>query len=231
MTRRRKPAEATLRDRAAASAADRFKALRKEVADDLGIDPDSDLAEHVAVLRLMRDAILARLLRSDMLRTDPDDLLKIDAALKQHQPAHEPLQINVRFVEAVSGTFRCACCGEQNTLASGTYTAARPPKRETELDVSEPSDSDPDKPAEAAAAPEPEATSPNGVTYREGVNASAFHSAVLRNDEIPPLKKEQPAIGAHVSPSDTVAGLWCNDPNPTRNGALAQRLPAVNGKG
>jgi hypothetical protein len=72
---------------------------------------------------------------------------------------------------------------------------------------------------------------PNGVTYREGVSGSAFHAAVLRNNEIPPLKKEQPAIGAHVSPGDTVAGLWCNDRHPYRNRDVAHQLPAVNGKG
>jgi hypothetical protein len=216
----------------------RYKAILKEVAADLEIEIGSDLCEHIATLRLMRKNILARLLRSDALRTDPDDLLKIDAALKQHQPERGALQISTRFVEGVVGRYKCTKCGEENRLEAGTYTPAERPKpfqfrcecgRGTEISTDGPftDGSDPGKPI---AAPEPAAT-PNGVTYREGVSGSAFHAAVLRNNEIPPLKKEQPAIGAHVSPSDTVAGLWRNDRHPYRNRDVAHQLPTVNGKG
>jgi hypothetical protein len=222
-----------------ASAADRYRAVVDEVAADLGISPGDDLAETVAALRLMRQHITARLLRSDVLRADPDDLLRVDAALRQYQPERKSPQFNIKFVEGVSGTFRCSACGEQNTVAPGTYTPAERPKpfrfrcecgRGTEFSASGPftDGGDPGKPI--TPAPEPEAT-PNGVRYREGVSASAFHAAVLRNNEIPPLKKEQPAIGADVSPSDTVAGLWRNDRHPYRNRDVAHRLPAVNGKG
>jgi hypothetical protein len=214
----------------------RYKAILSEVATDLEIEADSELCKHVAALRLMRENIQARLLRGE--RVDPDDLLKIDAALKQYLPERKAPQITVRFVEGVVGKYKCTHCGEENHLEAGTYTPAERPKpfqfrcecgRGTEFTAGGPftDGGDPGKPIKA---PEPVAT-PNGVTYRENVSGSAFHSQVLHTDEIPPLAKDQPAIGAHVSPSDTVAGLWRNDPNPTRNGALAHRLPAVNGKG
>jgi hypothetical protein len=216
----------------------RYKVVLKEVAADLEIEPGSELCEHVATLRLMRKNILARLLRSDALRTDPDDLLKIDATHKQHQPERKLPQITVQFVEGVVGRYKCAHCGEENRLEAGTYTPAVRPKpfqfrcecgRGTEISTDGPftDGGDPGKPI---AAPEPAAT-PNGVTYREGVSGSAFHAAVLRNNEIPPLKKEQPAIGAHVSPGDSVAGLLRNDRHPYRNRDVAHQLPAVNGKG
>jgi hypothetical protein len=213
----------------------RYKVILKEVAADLEIEADSELCRHVGALRLMRENIQARLLRGE--RVDPDDLLKIDAALKQYLPERKALQVAVRFSEAVTGTYKCSSCGTQNHLESDTYTpAARKPfqyrcecGRGTEISVDGPftDGGDPSKPV---AAPEPAAT-PNGVTYREGVSGSAFHAAVLRNNEIPPLKKEQPAIGAHVSPGDTVADLWRNDRHPYRNRDVAHQLPAVNGKG
>jgi hypothetical protein len=217
----------------------RYKVILKEVAADLEIEPGSELCEHVATLRLMRKNILARLLRSDALRTDPDDLLKIDATLKQHLPERKTPTIRITYVEGVVGRYTCTHCGEENKLESGTYTPAERPKpfrfrcecgRGTEISTDGPfrDGGDPGKPL--TPAPEPEAT-PNGVRYREGVSTSAFHAAVLRNDEIPPLKKEQPAIGAHVSPSDTVAGLWRNDRHPYRNRDVAHQLAAVNGKG
>jgi hypothetical protein len=203
----------------------------------LNLDVDSDTVEHVATMRLARRTVLARMLRNDMLRTDPDALLKLDAALKPYQPPVQSPQISVQFVESVQGTFKCSHCGERNEVKSGEYTPAtrRPFQyrcecgRGSEISVDGPftDGGDPGKPV---AAPEPAAT-PNGVTYREGVSGSAFYAAVLRNNEIPPLKKEQPAIGAHVSPSDTVAGLWRNDRHPYRNRDVAHQLPAVNGKG
>ena len=212
----------------------RYKAILKQVAADLDIAVDSEQCEHVGTLRLARRNILARLLRNDMLRTDPADLQKIDELLRQYQPASKAPQINVRYAEAVTGTYRCTHCGEQNHLESGTYTPAenKPPPQATVhcphcgKDSRHEISSVPFDPPAADAKP---AEVPN-IRYREGVSASAFHAAVLRDDEIPPLKKEQPAIGTYVSP-DTAAGLWRNDPNPTRNGAMAHQLPAVNGKG
>jgi hypothetical protein len=111
-------------------------------------------------------------------------------------------------------SFKCGCGKQTEFSAGGPFTDGGDPGTDT------------GKPAEPAA---PEEV-PN-VRYREGVSGSAFHAAVLRNDEIPPLKKEQPAIGAHVSPGDTVAGLWCNDRHPYCNRDVAHQLPAVNGKG
>jgi hypothetical protein len=211
------------------SSASRYRAMLKRVAAELNVEVDSDKCEHVATMRLARRAVLARLLRNDMLRTDPDDLLKIDAALKAYQPPDKGLQIEVSFVESVRGTFKCSHCGEQNKV-DGSYTSADKPLPQATFhcphcnaDSRHELSSTPFEPA-----PAPEAA-PKGVSYREGVSASAIHSMVLPNDEIPPLKKEQPQIGASYA-GNTVTELWRNDPNPTRNGAMAHQL-LVNGKG
>jgi hypothetical protein len=167
---------------------------------------------------------------------DVSNLLALDKAIEELRETirkAEPIQVSVLFVEGSEiecpscahrfnphtlkpverqpFRFRCKCGASSEISTTGPFTDG----------------GDPGKPI---AAPEPAAT-PNGVTYREGVSGSAFHAAVLRNNEIPPLKKEQPAIGAHVSPGDTVAGLWCNDRHPYRNRDVAHQLPAVNGKG
>jgi hypothetical protein len=238
MTRRRKPAEATIRQRAAASTADYYKAIREQVARDHQIEPDSDQCEHISTLILVRKNILARSLRNDMLRTDPGDLLQLDAALRQYQPPAKAPAISVNFVQGVVGRYKCSHCGEENHLKDGTYTpAARKPfqfrcecGRGTEFSADGPftDGGDPGKPI--APAPVAEAT-PDGVRYREGIG-SAFHAQVLpRTDEVPPLARDQARVGAsYVSPGNTAATLWRNDPNPTRNGAMAHQLP-VNGKG
>jgi hypothetical protein len=111
-------------------------------------------------------------------------------------------------------SFRCGCGKQTEFSAGGPFADGGDPGTDTGKSA------EPTAPVEV----------PN-VRYREGVSASAFHAAVLRNDEIPPLKKDQPAIGSYVSPSDTAAGLWRNDPHPYRNRDVAHQLPAVNGKG
>jgi hypothetical protein len=110
--------------------------------------------------------------------------------------------------------FKCKCGAQTEFNASGPFTDG----------------GNPGVPVEAPA-PKPDEKVVPLVTHRPGVSASSFHSAVLNNREIPPLKKEQPAIGADVSPSDTVAGLWRNDRHPYRDRDVVHQLPAVNGKG
>jgi hypothetical protein len=219
------------------SSADRYKAILREVATNLEVEPDSELCAHVATLRMVREGIQARILRDE--RVAVDDVLALDQALKAYLPERKTPHIQVSFVEGVVGHYKCTKCGEENRLEEGTYTPAERPKpfqfrcecgRGTEISTHGPftDGGDPGKPI--APAPVAEAT-PDGVRYREGIG-SAFHAQVLpRTDEVPPLARDQARVGAsYVSPGNTAATLWRNDPNPTRNGAMAHRLP-VNGKG
>jgi hypothetical protein len=98
----------------------RYKAILKEVAADLEVEPDSELCTHVSTLRLMRENIQARLLRGE--RVDPDDVLKLDQALRQYLPERKAPSISVSFVEGVVGIYKCQHCGKQNDLKDGEYT-------------------------------------------------------------------------------------------------------------
>jgi hypothetical protein len=214
MTRRRKPA-----DSAFASEADRFQATRAAVAADLGVEPDSALCQHVTMLRLQLDNMLAASIRGEVVAVA--NIRELDTMLKPYLPERETLQIVTSFVEGVVGRYVCQHCHQEDHLEPGSYTpVTRKPfqyrcecGRGSEISVDGPftDGGDPGKPVAVA---EPEAP-PNGVQYREGISGSAFHAAVLRNDEIPPLRKEQPAIGAQHA-GNTVRDLWRNDPNPTR---------------
>jgi hypothetical protein len=108
-----------------------LKGMLGKVAADLGLDAGDDVVEHVATLRLARRKVLARMLRDDMKPNDPETLLRIDEALKPHQPKDGGLQIRVNFVEGVSGTYRCSACGEQNHLKDGTYTPVQSGRRDS----------------------------------------------------------------------------------------------------
>jgi hypothetical protein len=175
----------------------RFKAILKEVATDLEIEAGSELCRHVGALRLMRENIQARLLRGE--RVDPDDLLKIDVALKPYLPKHDGLQISVNFVEGVQGIYICKCCGEKNRLEAGSYTPATP-----KAPAAEPLTADaPCEPANPSLATDlPNVTPPNPqpaadlkvvplpvASHRENVSASRFHSQIINGSgETPPLR-------------------------------------------
>jgi hypothetical protein len=78
----------------------------KEVHRELGYALDSDICEHVATLRMARQNLLARISAGQHVPTD--DLLKIDAALKSHQPQAKAPTIKVNIVEGVQGV--CPLC-------------------------------------------------------------------------------------------------------------------------
>jgi hypothetical protein len=240
MTRRRRPAEDALRERAAASAADRYRAVLDEVAGDLQCEPDSELCKHVAMLRMVRDNMTAAAIRGE--RVAVADVRELDAALKAYLPERETLQITTRFVEGVIGRYKCRACGEENHLSEGEYTPAAPKTFQhhcpqcgcgTEFNVGAPfADGDPGK---LVTPPEPEA--PTGVRYREGVSGSALHSMVLDNDEIPPLEKDQAVIGAYAPPRNvSPMSVDTHVPRPRRDNApagsaLDEPNPFHNGKG
>ena len=216
MTRKRKPA-------ALLHAADGHQALLEKVAAEYGVESDSDKADHIATLIVLRKAIRDRAWAGDPLRTDPDDFVKLAEELRQYQPVSKAPVFELRSVEGVIGIYTCKHCHERNELEQGEYTPAgalRPFKFKCECGRAM---SFSDKPGENSRLvaddgslqpiePEPE---PETVTYREGIG-SAFHAQVLpKTTEIPPLKRDQPAIGAsHAGTS--VVDLWRNDPNPTR---------------
>src|SRR6516164_4879176 len=92
--------------------ADRLKRIEKEVCADLACQPDDELCRHVTTLRLMRENMQAKLVVGE--RVDPDDLLKIDAALKAYLPQGKPATITVQIVQKLRG--RCCHCGAMNEV-------------------------------------------------------------------------------------------------------------------
>lgn len=213
----------------------RYKAILKEVAADLEIEADSELCAHVATLRMVREGIQARILRGE--RVAVDDVLALDQAPKAYLPERKTPHIQVSFVEGVVGHYKCTKCGEENRLEEGTYTPAKPPAppfrfrckcgAQTEFNASGPftDGGNPGVPVEAPAPKLDEKVVPL-VTHRPGVSASSFHSAVLNNREIPPLKKEQPAIYTSQRPSDPPHGSFRDDPHPYARRAVAHKLPS-----
>src|SRR5690242_12818954 len=118
MTRKRKPA-ALLR------AADHHQALLERVAAEYGVEPDSDKADHIATLIVLRKAIRDRAWRGDPIRTDPSDLSTIDEVLKSYRPKDDGLQIRLEFVEGCTGVYFCQHCHQRNDIPDGDYTPAK----------------------------------------------------------------------------------------------------------
>jgi hypothetical protein len=99
--------------------ADRFKQICAEVAEHQGIDSDSELCQHIATLRLVREqqtmaAIAGR-------HVNPEHLLRLDEAMRQYlPPPKKPMAITVKFVggqdeapsdtAAVDGLVACRRC-------------------------------------------------------------------------------------------------------------------------
>jgi hypothetical protein len=165
--------------------ADRLRRIEKEVCADLDCKPDDELCRHVTTLRLMRENMQAKLVLGE--RVDPDDLLAVDAALKQYLPQGKPATINVQVVQKLRG--RCASCGAMNEVPEDQIRAvvkAEPESAETLTSghaspIAEPST---DAPAPAPAPP------PVPVSVqRVGVSASKFHSQLLNGHEVAPIKR------------------------------------------
>jgi hypothetical protein len=97
------------------ASASRYKAILEQVVADYGVAADSDMADHIATLITLRKAIRDRAWRGDVLRTDPDDFVTIDTALKQYQRKNDRLQVNVNFVKRAVGIGFATCpeCGHR----------------------------------------------------------------------------------------------------------------------
>jgi hypothetical protein len=132
--------------------AELYHALLKRVARELGEKPDAEVVKHVATFRLLRESLQVRLL--DGQHVDPDDLLKVDAVLKQYLPQGKPLAVAIQYVEGVRGIYTCKHCGKRNELKPGEYTpitdkpAKPPPTADAAKPAAQPS-------AVAAPAPAP----------------------------------------------------------------------------
>jgi hypothetical protein len=191
----------------------RYKAVLKEVAADLKIEADSELCQHVATLRLLREGVQARILRGE--RVAVDDVLTLDQALKAYLPERKAPRIQVSFVEGVRGIYNCQHCGKENELKEGEYTPPSRPKAPPQTSDAPAANAPlPDAavaPADSAApaarpmpkankaaaldtrpAPHQTANVTPLVTYRDDVSGSKFHSAVINGREVPPLKRLQP---------------------------------------
>jgi hypothetical protein len=112
----------------AADPAKRFEQLSHETARQLRCKLTDPRVEHVAMLKLMRENIQARLLLNE--KVDTADVLRLDEALRAYMPvsgsaaANEPHTIKIAYVEGVTGIYRCLHCGKQNELAEGHYKPA-----------------------------------------------------------------------------------------------------------
>jgi hypothetical protein len=187
MTRKRKPA-ALLR------AADGHQELLEKVAAEYGVEPGSDQADHIATLIVLRKAIRDRAWRGDPIRTDPDDLGKIDDVLKSYRPKDEGLRIEVNYVEGCTGTYVCQHCHQRNDIPDGDYTPERTGRREPPVIEAAPVAA----PSTATAKPADNAVELGGRLHY-GSDNGGFMGAVYA-----------PAVG------DTAAGLPFNDPHPYR---------------
>src|SRR5262249_19396048 len=70
-----------------------------------------------ATMRLLREGLLARAIRSE--RVDPDDMLKLDAALKSYLPQGKPPTITVNFVKTLQA--RCPHCHKLSEVSAEPF--------------------------------------------------------------------------------------------------------------
>jgi hypothetical protein len=168
--------------------AERLRRIEREVCRDLNLAPDDELCRHVTTLRLLRENLMARAVVGE--RVDPDDMLRIDAALKAYLPQGKPATIEVKIVDGVHAT--CPRCGHHTPIDKDKL------KRAVKVDIPAP-DSNPAETltsghASPIAQPSTDAPAPAPppvpvVTHRPHVSASNFHNAMLPNGEIAPLKR------------------------------------------
>jgi hypothetical protein len=185
MTRKRKPA-------ALMHAADHYQAALEAVASGLGAEPDSELAKHVAFLRLVRDNMTAAAIRGE--RVVVADVLALDQALKGHLPEREQLKIDVSFVEGAVGIGFATCpeCGHRAQHHFGEGTLDPLPPKPAPVEV----------PAVVEAAPSTAPTKDNvvelGSRLHYGSEGSGFMGGFARSGD------------------SGVGGLAFNDLNPNR---------------
>jgi hypothetical protein len=187
MTRKRKPA-------ALLQAAEGHQQLLERVAAEYGVEPDSDKADHIATLIVLRKAIRDRAWRGDPIRTDPDDMAKIDALLKQYLSRDEGVKIEVHFVEGAVGIGFATCpeCGHraQHRFEAGALEPL-PPKPPIE------------KPEPVAVAAPPPAKD-NVVELGSRLHCGSEGGGNMGAVYVP-------------AANNTAADLWRNDLNPTRS--------------
>ena len=162
----------------------------------------------LAILSVARDGYEAQLAAGQ--NFDLDALLKLDNVIEQARSSiqkQEPISVEVHIVDKTIKVCDVTCkhCGQ-----SGRYEISDKPfddgiGREVVKPASVapklgagPSGGDaPIAPATADLPSQVSDTKPTAnvvpiLTYREGVSASSFHSAVINGREVPPLKKLQP---------------------------------------
>ena len=97
-----------------------YRQLVKEAAKQLRCKPTSELARHVATLRLARSTFAERLVTGRDI--DPGALLRIDEALRQYMPTGEPA--GVQFTIQVAKL--CAKCGTELEVEPPPVAEERP---------------------------------------------------------------------------------------------------------
>jgi hypothetical protein len=85
--------------------AKRYRELCREAARQLNTKPSDERVVHVATLRMMREAIQAKLIAGH--HVDPADLLRLDEALRTYVPK-EQHRVDIQYVGTID---RCPKCG------------------------------------------------------------------------------------------------------------------------
>jgi hypothetical protein len=100
--------------------AKRYRELCREAARQLKTKATDERVIHVATLRLMREAIQAKLIAGH--HVDPADLLKLDEALRTYVPK-EQHRVNIQFVGTID---RCPKCGYERPESPELSPAPKP---------------------------------------------------------------------------------------------------------
>jgi hypothetical protein len=97
-----------------------YRQFLKEAAKQLRCKPTSELARHVATLRLARSTFAERLVAGRDI--DPAALLRIDEALRQYMPTREPAgaQFTIQLAKL------CAKCGAKLDVEPPPIAEERP---------------------------------------------------------------------------------------------------------
>jgi len=179
---------------------DRYQRIAEQVCKDLGCEPESDLCRHVAMLRAVRENLLADALLHR--RVSPADVLGIDEALKAYLPKREDPEIHVHVIRSLKA--KCPHCGKMSEASTEPFPDSpnqTHPESDKEL-------------AARTAAPAPAKPAVPPLPTRRNVSLSAFHDQVRSDGGIAPLKH---AMTSRVSPMSSPG----SDPKPRREFAPA----------
>jgi hypothetical protein len=152
-----------------------YKRLLRETAKQLGEKTDTEVVRHVATLRMARENLQVQLLRGE--RIDPNDLIKLDAALKQYLPQGKPIELTVHFVDK-----------------HGTRMDGLPPPDLTPPPTPPTSPPPSDKPSAETSAPLPDNVVPLKRTAAE-------ERALQLERCAPPIKRENEPWRGHIQPN------------------------------